>query len=283
MTAQPTEQARLGRLLFADLAGSVDRAFEAARAASGDAAGVADRATSVDALIDAAAATARDGDFGRAAFSGIDGQEAARLKAGFENAKRVASWGGLRVPDPEEFWAAGADQAKLSRALMADPNLAVVPTVYGLGANGWTSLYRAAARTATSPLSLVAPIVLAPEVAGEFELLDQPPHGTPFVVVKDLRWTLRLVPAAETPSLIGLSHAHGPHPTLPELLMLQLGLVAASEPLIDTRSLTWASGTLSGGKFAARVLFDETERSVRVNTRETGNQGPHLGARPPIG
>lgn len=270
---------RLARLLFPELAAETDRALDAAQRA----AGTAPVTSRVDAMLDAAALAAREGDLGKAAFSGLDGQEAARLSRGFELAGTVVGWRGLRVPEPEEFWSAGVDHAALARALMADAGLVAVPTVYGLGSTGWTELFRAAARLPVSSLSLAAPLTLAPEVASEFALLDTVPRGVPGVAVGDLVWTLRLMPGTPKPPLVGLSHSHGPHPTLPEILMLQLMHAAAGEPLLDSSSFTWVHGTLSGGKFAARELFDATERSVRVNTREIGNQGPHLGARPPIG
>lgn len=276
---QQPEGTRLARLLFPELAAEADRAFDAAQRALG----TAPATSKVDAMLDAAALAARDGELGRAAFAGLDGLEAARFSRGFELAAIVAGWRGLRVPEPEEFWAAGVDHAALARALMADTGLVAVPTVYGIGATGWTELYRAAARLPASPLSLAAPLTLAPEVATEFTLLDTVPRGAPTVAVGDLAWTLRLVPGTAKPPLVGLSHTHGPHPTLPEMLMLQLMHAAAVEPLLDSSSLTWVHGSLGGGKFAARVLFDATERTVRVNTREIGNQGPHLGARPPIG
>lgn len=297
--AGPGNEARLARLLFPDLADELDRAYAEGRRAAGGTA----PARGAEAMLDAAALAARQGDLGQAAFAGIDGLEAARFTRGFELAGAVAGWRDLRVPEPEEFWAAGADHAALARALMADASLVVVPTVYGLGHDGWVALFRAAARQPGSPLSLAAPLILAPEVTAEFDLLDAVPRGVAAVQVGGgkaggvqaggvraggvraggVSWTLRLVPATPKPPLVGLSHSHGPHPTLPEILMLQLMHVAAGEPLLDGSSFTWVHGTLSGGRFAARELFDTSERSVRVNTREVGNQGPHLGARPPIG
>ncbi|GAA1319395.1 hypothetical protein ACFSWE_06145 [Leucobacter albus] len=279
MPAHSGEAARLARLLFADVAEEVDRALaDSQRAAGGRAA-----TSRAEQIVEAAALAAREGDLARAAFAGIDGLEASRFARAFELAAEVAAWSGLALPAPEEFWGAGADHGALARALMADASLVAVPAVYGLGAAGWTALYRTAARQAASPLSLAAPLTLAPEVAAEFDLLDVPPRGVPAVGSGDLSWALRLVPGSPKPPLVGLSHAHGPHPTLPEMLMLQLMHLVAGKPLLDSGSLTWLDGTLGGGKFAARELYDTTDRSVRVNTREIGNQGPHLGARPPIG
>ncbi len=65
--------------------------------------------------------------------------------------------------------------------------------------------------------------------------------------------------------------------------MLQLMLLEMGEDVVDRQSFTWLHGTFSGGRFAARHFFDAAQRSVGVNTREIGNQGPHLGVRPPVG
>lgn len=279
MEPAPGGHPQLGRLLFAELAEELDSAHERAQRAGGGAPGP----SSVDRMLDDAARSAREGEFGRAAFVGVAGQEADRFERSFAAARTVAGWAGIAVPDPEHFWEEGSDRVTLSRALMADASLVAVPAPHGLGAEGWTALFRAAARQPTSPLSLASPLVLAPEVLAEFAALDAVPRGIASARSSELAWTLRLVPAGPTPPLVGLSHAHGPHPSLPEILMLQLMLIAAGEPPVDRSSFTWVHGTLGGGRFAARELFDATERSVRVNSRETGNQGPHLGARPPIG
>lgn len=272
------EHPDLGRMLFAELAADIDEALERAQRASG----AAPAAPSIDRLLDDAARAAREGEFGRAAFAGVAGQEADRFERSFAAARSVAAWSALTLPDPESFWENGADRVTLSRALMADTSLVAVPAPHGLGAERWTALFRAAARQPASPFSLAAPLVLAPEVLAEFAALDAVPRGVAAVTDGEAKWTLRLIPAGPTPPLVGLSHTHGPHPSLPEILMLQLMLVAAGEPLVDRSSFTWVHGTLGGGRFAARELFDATERSVRVNSREVGNQGPHLGARPPI-
>lgn len=65
--------------------------------------------------------------------------------------------------------------------------------------------------------------------------------------------------------------------------MLQLIRVVSGEPLVDARSFTWLAGPLADGRLAARHVYDSAERVVRINCREVGNQGPHLGARPPVG
>ena len=279
MTTAPADDPELGRILFADLAEELDGALAASRLAAGH----EPRVDPAVALVERAARDARDGDLGRAAFAGIDGLEVDRFERAFGAARVVASWGGLTVPDPDAFWDAGSDRAALARALIADATLVPVPAPAGLGVDEWTQLFRAAARQPSSPLSLAAPLVLAPEVRDAFDAFDLAPRNVPTVEHGRGTWTLRLVPAASKPPIVGLSHLHGPHPTLPELLMLQLMRFAAGEEPLDRSSFTWVSGAIGGGKFAARQLFDATERGVRVNTREVGNQGPHLGARPPIG
>jgi hypothetical protein len=67
------------------------------------------------------------------------------------------------------------------------------------------------------------------------------------------------------------------------MLMLQLSRVVAGEPLVDATSFTWLAGVLAGGKLAARHVYDEAEDTVRITCREVVSQGPHLGARPPVG
>lgn len=279
MASVPGEHPQLARLLFADLAEELDGAL----ADSQHAAGGVPPSSQAEQLLEDAARAAREGDFGRAAFAGVEGQEADRLERAFALASTVAGWAGLTVPEPEAFWEQGVDHATLARALMADPSLVPVPAPYGLGAARWTILFRTVARQPASPLSLAAPLVLAPEVVAEFGQLDAVPRGVASVRSGGQEWTLRLIPAGQKPALVGLSHAHGPHATLSELLMLQLMLIAGGEEPIDSSSFTWVHGAVGGGRFAARELFDATDRGVRVNTREVGNQGPHLGARPPIG
>ena len=279
MASAPGEHPQLARLLFAELAEDLDGALAQSQRQGGGRA----PADELEHLLAAAARSAREGDFGRAAFAGVEGQEADRFERAFALARTVAGWAGLTVPEPEAFWEQGIDHATLARALMAEPTLVPVPAPYGLGAARWTILFRAAARQPASPLSLAAPLVLAPEVVAEFGVLDAAPRGAASAHEGGQEWTLRLIPAGSKPPLVGLSHPHGPHPSLPELLMLQLMQIAAGEPPVDSSSFTWVHGTVGSGKFAARELFDSTDRSVRVNTRETGDQGPHLGARPPIG
>lgn len=264
--------ANLERLLFPELAAELDRALGEDRGG----------AAKLDEHLDAAAAAARDAGLGRAAFDGAMDVEAERLEDAFAAAAVVASWAGLRVPEPEEFWRAGSNLDGLARALMADTTLVAVPTPYGLGETRWTELYRIAARQKGTPLALAAPLELAPEVLAEFAALDAPSEGVATVRGDGLTWTLRLIPAGAEPPRTNLNHSHGPHPMLPEMLMLQLMLLVRGKAPIDQQSLTWLAGNLSSGRFAARHLFDTTTRSVRVNTREPGNQGPHLGVRSPI-
>lgn len=264
--------ANLERLLFPELAAELDRAL------GGERGGI----SKLDDHLDAAAAAAREASLVRAAFDGIMDAEAERLEDAFTAASVVASWTRLHVPEPEEFWRAGSKLDGLARALMADETLLAVPTPYGLGEARWTELYRIAARQKGTPLALAAPLELAPEVSAEFAALDVPSTGVDKVGGDGCTWALRLIPAGAEPPRTNLNHSHGPHPTLPEMLMLQLMLLVRGNDPIDQQSLTWLAGDLSSGRFAARHLFDTTTRSVRVNTREPGNQGPHLGVRSPI-
>lgn len=275
-TGGSDDRLRLARLLFEDLATELDAAI------GSDVPGV----SSGEAIIAAAAGAAREGDLGRAAFEGVDTPELRRLQESFRLADIVVQRLGLLVPAPEAFWAAGVDRDAIARSLHADPTLVAVPAPHGLGQKRWTELFRAAARQPASPLSLSSPLVIAAEVMQAFGELDRAPKGTRSVEGTGpdgtaVTWTLRLVPAAQTPARTGVSHAIGPHPTLPEMLMLQLLRLAGGEKPVDRQSITWLQGTFESGRFAARSLFDDAERSVRVNSREVGNQGPHLGVRHP--
>lgn len=279
---ESSDSTRLARLVFRELAAELDRALgsNAASDAASDA--------RADALVEAAARAAREGALGRAAFEGIDEKAGERLKKAFDAAREICGRIGLDVPEPEAFWAAGVDRSAIARGMVADPSLMPVPAPHGLGVSEWTDQFRAAARQTGSPLSLSAPLVIAPEVVAAFATLDEAPSGATSVRSTrrdgaEIRWTLRLIAATPEPPRTGMSHAIGPHPTIAEMFMLQLMLLAREEAPIDQKSFTWLHGTIDGGRFAARALFDTHERSVRVNTREVGNQGPHLGARPPRG
>ena len=289
--------ARLARVLFPELAAELD----AALAGGGDAA-----ERDFDGWLDDRAATVRD-ELGGASFGDVDDAGSReRFERAFAAARTVAGWVGLRPPEPEAFAGAGVDFSRLGAALAADPTLAPVVAPYGLGAEGWRELFAHAARAERSPLGAGAaapsgaqPLVLASEAEREFALLDAvPDRSTPSLLApggsgrsggpagsagRAVRWTLRLVPAGLAPAVLGLSFEHGPHASLPEMLMLQLTRVVAGEPLVDARSFTWLAGPLADGRLAARHVYDSAERVVRINCREVGNQGPHLGARPPVG
>ncbi|UOQ58679.1 hypothetical protein MUN78_07615 [Leucobacter allii] len=288
MTEFPTagdDAVRLGRELFPDLAAELDAALAAARRGGGTAGGTAEE--SFDVWLDARTAAERASAYGPSAFGAALGDDArARLATAFDAARAVigaAPGIALDLPEPEAFAAAGADFAALGAALDADPTLEPVPAPAGLGADGWRRLFAGAADAGGGGIRLVA----ASELEREFARLDRAP-GAPAARVavrsgsRDVAWSLRLVPAGLAPAVLGLSHAHGPHATLPELLMLQLMRVVRGEPPIDARSFTWIAGTLGGDRLAARHVYDAAERTVRLSTREPANQGPHLGARPPI-
>jgi hypothetical protein len=285
--------ARLARVLFPELAADLDAAL---------AGGGGGAEQDFDEWLDGRAEAVRT-ELGGAAFGDVgDGGARERFERAFAAARTVAGWVGLRVPEPEAFASAGVDFARLGAALAADPTLAPVVAPYGLGPDGWRELFGRAAREERSPLAAPGaaggaaggaapdahPLVLAREAEREFALLDAVPDRSvavlPGAARSDaVRWTLRLVPAGLAPAVLGLSFEHGPHASLPEMLMLQLIRVVCGEPLVDARSFTWLAGALADGRLAARHVYDSDERVVRINCREVGNQGPHLGARPPVG
>ncbi|MBO1902860.1 hypothetical protein J4H92_12985 [Leucobacter weissii] len=210
----------------------------------------------------------------------------ARFEDAFATARSIFAPIGCAVPEPESFLAAGIDLRSLATAAARDTTLAVVVAPHGLGAAAWLSLFDGAAR---DDASAGRPgLVLADEVRAGFDALDRPPRAAPAASVRDRLhpsavWTLRLIPASDAPPLMGLGHAHGPHATLSEMLVLQLRRADAGCGPLDAETFTWVAGELAGGALAAREVFDESERAVRISARGVGSQGPHLGARPPVG
>ncbi|MBK0421212.1 hypothetical protein JD292_03830 [Leucobacter sp. CSA2] len=186
---------------------------------------------------------------------------------------------GLPVPEPEAFVAAGVDPAVLAAAVAADPTLEIVAAPHGIGAEAWDAAFR----------SVQGPeLVFASEVRDGFAQLDRLPGGVPSVGVplafgRRIEWSLRAIPADSRPAVLGLSHAHGPHPTVAEMLALQLGRFAEAGALVDPGTFTWLDGHIGGGKLAARHVYDAGEHAIRLSAREVGSQGPHMGARPPAG
>lgn len=184
---------------------------------------------------------------------------------------------GLPVPEPEAFVAAGVDPARIAAAIAADDTLEIVAAPHGIGADAWDAAFR----------SVSGPeLVLASEVRDGFVQLDRVPAGVPSVTVpmafgRRIDWTLRAIPAGPRPAVLGLSHAHGPHPTVAELLAIQIARAAEAQAFIDAGTFTWLDGHIGGGKLAARHVFDAGENAIRLSAREVGSQGPHLGARSP--
>lgn len=204
-----------------------------------------------------------------------DGARATELfAAAFADAR--ALWPALTVPTPEDFTEAGAQFVTLADALSQDDTLTPVLAPHGLGPEEWEAVF---ARTAEAPT-----LVLSADVRDAFVLLDRvldraahPVFGEGGEVV----WTLALIPAGDAPQVLGLNHARGPHPSIAEMLTLQLRRVLAGEAPVDGHSFTWIDGRFGDDKLAARHVFDGAEGSVRVSSRSAAQQGPHQGARPP--
>lgn len=277
----------LSRALFPDLAERLDAALAEAQESIP---GGVSRTAGFDARLDAEAAAM----FAGAGLAGLAGSAGgARLQQAFASAGEAVRaffpGVGLVLPEPEAFEAAGVDLSRLAGLLAADPMLVAVPAPHGLGPEAWRAAFRRAAAAPVGFFSEVdaagepqEPLALASEVLREFEALDRMPAEQEPV---GRAWTLRLVPAAQQPAILGLNFAHGgPHVTLPEMLMLQLmRAVEGATPLDggDGRSsFTWLAGSLADGRLAARHVFDAG--AIRITAREVGSQGPHLGARPPI-
>lgn len=207
----------------------------------------------------------------------------------FGRARAVLQGSSVQLPAPESF-ARTVNLAAITEPF--PPGFAVVPAPYGLGLATWHKLFDLAAARQPRLLSSAEPLIVASEASREFAQLDEEPPTEGTVAPNDsgtvldaagLRWTLRLVPEGAAPALLGLNFEHGPHATLPEMLMLQLMRITAGDDPVDQASFTWLAGALAGGKLAARHVYDAADLAVRVSCREIGNQGPHLGARIPRG
>lgn len=286
------EHVRLVRALFPELASTLDAAYERVRAERGS-----DEITGedIDTWLDGEAELLRAGALGQAPFTGLPEEIAAVFERAFKTARAAGERLGVRVPEPESFAAAGVDLALFGTLMLAEPDLLPVPTPYGLGVDAWQAAFRREAERGVRALTVTPErpdaLLIAAEAVAEFRLLDACDDSAVPVVTErggttgepaPVSWTLRLVPAGEKPAVLGLGFSHGPHVTLPEILMIQLMRSSQDEPLIDASSFTWLAGALNDGRLAARHVFDEREGVIRVNCREVGNQGPHLGARPPL-
>ncbi|QYM76087.1 hypothetical protein [Leucobacter luti] len=281
-TSTTAEQLRLVRTLFPDLAAS----YDAAAAANAE-----DASAKFDDWLDREAGAIHAG----AAFgSGTDPEVTRRWEASFHAARIVADLADTVLPEPEAFAAAGADLSRLGTLLAQRPDLVAVPAPYGMGAEHWRRTFVRAALEYPGVLggeSEGSPLVLATDAERGFAALDRIPEsaGSPPIVAqrrddgRSLWWTLRLIPAGSAPSVLGLSFAQGPHVSLPEMLMLQLMRITEQLEPVDTGTFTWLAGSIADGRLAARHVYDAGERVIRITCREVGNQGPHLGARPPQG
>lgn len=186
-----------------------------------------------------------------------------------------AMWPGLRVPLPEAFTAAGVQFAEMAQALAGAEELVPVLAPHGLGAPTWEQAFTAIPEAPS--------LALSPEVVTEFAVLDRVTGPeVPRVTVEGISWTFSLIPATEVPPLVGFNHSHGEHPSLPEMLSLQLAILYKGEDPVDPRSFTWIAGLMRDGKLAARHVTDPGEGVIRISAREPAQQGPHVGARPPV-
>lgn len=262
----------LARALFPDLALALDAAL--ARNGGGG------EESSLDRVLDAAVSALPSAGFGGEvdAPGGLDRDTERSLLAAIADARAAFDLLGLRVPTPEAVVAAGVDTTQLGRALRDDPELVPVLAPHGLPATAWL---RGFADTAGAPA-----LFLASEIEREFEALSAPPAGVARVEAADAAgkpvfWTFRAIPSGEAPAVRGLSHAHGPHPTIAEILALQLVRAAAGLTPVDQGTFTWLDPQIGGGRLAARHVYDVAEHAIRISAREIGSQGPHLGARPP--
>lgn len=268
MPHDSVERVGLMRALFPDLASTVDAAYTQFAGES--------KQASFDAWLDSQVSEVLPGP---ASLTIPDGEVAVRFDRAFAAARSAAGLLQVTVPEIEAFADAGVDLGHLADAMVSDETLTLVPAPYGLGADRWIAAFA----------SLGSPkLLIAVEAAREFSSLDEISRPPSPAVRGDAGpsdatlWTFRLIPSGPGASLLGLSFAHGPHVTLPEMLMLQLMRGSVGEAPLDATSFTWLAGSLAQGRLAARHVYDATEQTIRITCREVVSQGPHLGARPPV-
>lgn len=275
------DEVRLHELLFPDL-------FALAQSSRDDEA---------DLIDEAAQALKEPG--GMLATIGLTDIRDGRVRTAFERsiraAREVFDTIGVDAPELTSWTAARVDLERLARAAAEDPSLTLVPAPHGLGPHAWKQLFARAVDWERSPLQQPG-LILAREIEEEFPVLDRvfdaslprvrTETGEPGASGRRLEWTLRLIPADARPALVGYNHTHATHPSLPEMLSLQLQRIRSGRAPVDEHSFTWIAGHVSGshvsGSLAPRHVFDATEGVVRVSCRAPANQGPHLGARPPV-
>ncbi|MDI6023219.1 hypothetical protein QBL02_06635 [Leucobacter sp. UT-8R-CII-1-4] len=271
--SEQTDRVALMRALFPGIAKNVDAAYSQFAGERED--------VKLDHWLDRQAARVLPG---AATLVVDDAAIAARFDTAFAKARAAAALLGLDVPEIESFEAAGVDLEGLADAIVEDPTLVPVVAPHGLGEQRWVNAYARLGKPS---------LLISDEASKEFELLDSVQQPAPPTIRlvdtanestrQTVTWTLRLIPAAAAPPLLGLSFANGPHVGLSEMLMLQLMRAVAGEPPLDATTFTWLAGVLAAGRLAARHVYDASEDTIRITCREVVSQGPHLGARPPIG
>ena len=229
----------------------------------------------------------RAGDFDSRLASHPDPKHRTALDEGFAAAAALAARCGIRAPDPEEFWAAGAPPrfpapSPTSRDLDLGTRALPVPAPHGLGADAWQRAF------ADGSLADDLALSMSSEVVRWFAALDAPasphtPRLTRATPLGPVHWTLRWLPAAPAAPLLGPAHstAMSPsYPTLPEMLLLQIARARCrGHAPLDEHSFTWLAGELPDTRFAARHGSDIANYTVRIGTRERTDQGPHIGTR----
>lgn len=187
----------------------------------------------------------------------------------FATARKIFGQINVSVPEAENFVLWGFDLAGLAGVyeakMAAGDEVMPVLAPQGLGPTKWERIFEI----------LGGPeISIATELRREFALLDGLQTGK--------KWSLRLIPDGQKPSVMGLNHSRGPHVSLAEMLTLQAVKQYEGAELVDQHTFTWLAGKLADGKRAARHIFDAHEQKIILSAREVGNQGPHTGARPPL-
>ncbi|GAA1630369.1 hypothetical protein [Leucobacter chromiireducens] len=230
------------------------------------------------AWITAESARLRAGEFGAALASLPGPAQRAALDAGFAAAHALAARSDIRVPEPEEFWAAGVRPVPPFDAEPGDAHLPI-PAPHGLGPGAWLAAFADGALADDLALSLSS------EVRRWFAALDAPATAPQLVrsaAHGPVRWTLRWLPVGSAAPELGPAYradVAARYPSLPELLVAQIARARGGHPPLDPRSFTWIGGSLPDARFAARHGTDTATHTIRIDTRERTAQGPHLGTR----
>jgi hypothetical protein len=242
----------------------------------------------------------RQSDLAHAAFSQVSSGAVRRsFQMAFETAQEVFERIGAPVPQAEDFTLAGTSWQRIAQILQAPTDdsaqlktecapahkqfgsLRLVIAPHGIGFDEWRDLFSpeirlSVARDVLEEFEQVDHYVSSPQGEASMDpptVVTQGRYGQPVI------WGARLIDCSLSPSELGKNWFSAKHPTLPELLSIQLGLLRSGEPLIDPHTFTWLDARVSHAQRAVRHSFDSREKTIRISSRDLGQQAPHQGSR----